>query len=375
MTDKLQKIFNDFFYPSKEKFIQILKQLGITESKDKIDDFIKSQSINQIYNEQRKKQGHIVSFSFLDRVQMDIIDMSKFYNTNSYYTYVMLFIDVFSRKLWAYALKDRTIESIIRVLEKLIDSIKPNNIGIIVSDNESSFISNKIQQLLKNNNIKHITAEVGDHKVLGIIDRVCRTIKVNIYKYMKENNTTKWLDKLPQIIDAYNNIPHKSILNLTPNEATEEKNQHKLFELNINKSESNNKYKNEIKVGDTVRIRNKKKQFERAYDEKYGNVRVIKEIGKRRVVLDDDTSADIRRLKKVSGIQQEEDVKLDALTQALKDSRVNKKLNREGIDSNELEQPRMTRSQVKEKEKGRNKRVDIDVSNIIEGKREGRSTR
>ena len=91
----------------------------------------------------------------------------------------------------------------------------------------------KIQKLLEQHNIKHITAEPGDHKVLGIIYRVCRTIKVNIYKYMKENNTTKYLEQLPKIIDGYNNTPHRSIFNLSPDEAVKKGNEKRLFDLNL----------------------------------------------------------------------------------------------------------------------------------------------
>ncbi len=111
-TSSLKTIFTKFNFPGENKFRQILKKLNIKVSSQEMYDFLSSQPINQIFNESKKIPGHIVAFSYLDRVQMDIIDMSKFYNTNGHFAYVILIIDIFSRKLWGYATKDKTIASV-----------------------------------------------------------------------------------------------------------------------------------------------------------------------------------------------------------------------------------------------------------------------
>jgi hypothetical protein len=321
MTE-LKEIFEKYHYPGKDKFTRILKKLGVIATTKDIETFLNAQSINQTFNEPRKVEGHTVSFSYLDRVQMDIIDMSKFYATNSHFNYLLIIIDIFSRFIWVYALKSKNIENVETVLDKFVEKNKPN---IIITDNESSFISGKIQKKLESYHIKHITADPGDHKVLGVVDRVCRTIKVIIYKYMKENHTTKYLKHLPDIIDSYNNTPHSSIFNLTPEEATKKENYQKIFELNLEKGINNNKHRNSFSEGDNVRVRNKKKQFERAYDDKYGDVKTIKELGKKRAVLDDGQSVDLRRLKKILYVTPSPlHTKPDALQQAIKNSKVKK---------------------------------------------------
>jgi len=341
MTQRLQEIFEKYHYPGKNKFISILHKLGIKESIQNVDDFLRKQSINQVFNEQPATHGHIVSFQYLDRVQMDIIDMSTFYNTNSHFNYILLIIDVFSRKLWVYALKNKNIESVQKALEAFMDNNKPH---IIISDNEAAFTSAKLQSLLKANNIKHITCDSGDHKVLGVIDRVCRTIKVNIYKFMTENNTTKYLDHLKDIIGSYNDSPHRSILYLSPNEATQTEHAHALFELNLKKGKNNKSQTNSnFSVGDTVRVRNKKKTFERAYEPKYSDIKTITNIGKQHVTFQDGTTTNIRRLKKVNQPIEKTRHDIDEVQEARKEHKAVKKIRSQGLDAANIIEERRRR--------------------------------
>lgn len=333
MIEKLETIFHEYNFPGESKFTKILSKLGFKATTKQIKEFLGSQSINQTFNEPKKVDGHTVSFQYLDRIQIDIIDMSKFYATNSHFNYLFIIIDIFSRYIWIYALKNKNTESVEAVLKKFLDKNKPN---IIVSDNESAFMSGKIQKLLESYQIKHITADPGDHKVLGVVDRACRTIKVMIYKYLKQNNTTKYLKHLPDIIDSYNNSPHSSLFNLSPAEATQKENYQKLFELNLEKGKNNNKHRNMFSDGDFVRVRNKKKTFERAYEDKYGDVRTITELGKKRALLDDGESVDLRRLRKVVYVvPSEKQAKPDAVQEAVKKNKIKKsRLLRELADFN-----------------------------------------
>jgi hypothetical protein len=350
MDGQLLEIFEKFHYPGRVKFGEILKKLGIKASTREINEFVEKQPINQVFNEKRKVEGHIVSFEYMDRVQMDIIDLSKYKNTNGNISYILLVIDIFSRKLWGYAMKTKGIESVEKALNLFIKDNPPN---IIISDNESSFMSAPIKTLFKTNNIKHITCEPGDHKVLGVIDRVCRTIKVNIIKYMTQNDTTKYIPHLKEIIDSYNDTPHSALDKMTPNEASEDENRQKVFELNLEKGMDNGDF-NEFDIGETVRVRNKKKKFERAYDEKYSDVRTISDTGKRRVTLNDGTSVDMRRLKKV--VVDDAKPLGDVVKKVEKENKIQKAIAREDLG-------------IQNKKFAPQGKGGVSADNILEGKR------
>mgnify|MGYP000068844348 CR=1 FL=1 len=52
----------------------------------------------------------------------------------------------------------------------------------------------------------------------SIVERFNRTLKTRIARYFTENGTTKWIDALQGITNAYNKSYHRSI-KMSPNEA------------------------------------------------------------------------------------------------------------------------------------------------------------
>ena len=90
--------------------------------------------------------------------------------------------------------------------------------NIIASDNGSEW-KGVVANFLKEKNIVHRTNEVGDHHVLGVIDRLAKTIKNKIYQNFTAENNTKWLVPLKEIISTYNDTPHSRLDNMSPNEA------------------------------------------------------------------------------------------------------------------------------------------------------------
>ena len=68
------------------------------------------------------------------------------------------------------------------------------------------------------------------HKTLGIVDRLCRTIKEKLFKYFTDKKTTNWIDIIDQLMETYNDSPHSSLGGITPNDV--EDNRQFVIELN-----------------------------------------------------------------------------------------------------------------------------------------------
>ena len=52
----------------------------------------------------------------------------------------------------------------------------------------------------------------------SVVERCNRTMKNKMWKYFTANNTQKYIDVLPSIVDKYNSAYHRSI-KLTPSDA------------------------------------------------------------------------------------------------------------------------------------------------------------
>ena len=148
--------------------------------------------------------------------------------------------------------------------------LHPSNKPImIISDSDSTFLSRKIEEFFDNNNIIHNVVPVGDHHSLGIIDRFALTLKRILTKQREINKSSNWIDTIDKVIRIYNNTEHRSLNDLSPNEASQKINKKTIVKLNIDKSKSN-KIESDLSIGDKVRILDKR-LFKKGSDPQYSS--------------------------------------------------------------------------------------------------------
>lgn len=268
----MEELYVSSNYPSATRFYKILKEKGIKATHKQVKDFIKKQSVAQVHHpvqRNRNKEKYIVASSPYEILQIDLLDYQKYSKKNKGFRYILICVDVFTRKAFAEPIKSKTPKQTTDAMIKILSNVKPK---MIESDNGSEW-KGSFQELMKEENIIHITNEVGDHNSLGIIDRFSRTIKTEISKYMTGNNTTKWTGILPSLIENYNKTPHKAIEDIKPNEASSKKYKYEIGTLNYEKGLHNQQVEGEvsntIKVGDRVRIQRKKNLFDKGYEITY----------------------------------------------------------------------------------------------------------
>ena len=61
----------------------------------------------------RRIYTHGIGYLF----QIDLVDMSKFADVNDGYKWIITIIDTFSKRAWAYKLKDKSADSIVEVMK------------------------------------------------------------------------------------------------------------------------------------------------------------------------------------------------------------------------------------------------------------------
>lgn len=282
-----------------DKLYKILKSKDIKIKHNELNQLIKDQKTSQIHRKFKKNKkvlAHIVSYGENNNWQMDLSDMTEYSTKNNGYKYILLAVDVFTRKAFAQPLKNKLEKTVTEAFNKMVESEKPQT---ITSDNGSEFINKEFQANASEKNIELVNVQVGDHHALGIIDRLTRTLKEMTHKYFTENDSVRWIDHLPDLIKTYNNLPHMGINNHSPNES--KKFFPELLKLNLQKAEQTNELKPDIGVGDVVRVKLPKTPFTKGYvpqfsNETYKIIRVMKVS----VILDNGKRYKISDVLKVS---------------------------------------------------------------------------
>lgn len=239
--------------------------LNRTTSKREVDKFLKKQFTYQLHKPIRKRfqrQSIIVSGPNV-MWDVDLLDLKEFRRFNYKNRYILTVIDVFSRKAYGQAMTNKTAKAAAAAFDKILsESSKPLSIR---TDHGNEF-KREFNSLLKNQNIEHILTSSPETKA-NYVERFHRTFRGKLSKYMTYYNTKIWLNSYQKIIDSYNNTTHRSLGNISPN-SVNDKNVGALLENMLHKSKIKT-YKEQLKVGDFVRITTLKAHFSKGSKETF----------------------------------------------------------------------------------------------------------
>ena len=251
-TDKIIDLLAKInLFPGQKKMYDIVQKAHPEITRQQIQHYFDTDTTTQLTKIQKKQKptGHIVAYHVNELWQMDIFDLSRYQRDNDGYRYVLVSVDVFSRKAFVAPIKEKTPVEVKRGFEILTKGVKPRS---IISDHEGSFISKEFTAYLDKLQIPLNVNAISDHHALGIIDNFARRIKTILTKMFLKSNNTKWTDDIDRIVFQYNTMSNAALDNLSPNDACKKDNFEKILNMNIDKNLHNNTV-SDLAIGDKVR--------------------------------------------------------------------------------------------------------------------------
>ena len=202
----------------------------------------------------------------------DLADMRALSEENEGVNFLLLVIDTFSKYGWIVPLKNKQAQTIVKALNEIFKE-SGRRPGKLWTDKGREFFNENVRNLV------YLYATENEEKS-SIAERWIRTMKEKMFKYFTDNNTNKYIDVLPDLVEDYNNTVHSST-KFTPVEASKKENELKvwrnLYPDRYKKSRLNPKFS----VGDKVRITKKKGVLEKGYTARWTEeIFTIKEIRK-----------------------------------------------------------------------------------------------
>ena len=235
---------------------------SIPSYSSKIAAFLRQNETSSLHKQIRKKyiRRKIVSYYPYDVCMADV----AFYNSRDYvkanngYKYILVFIDVFTKMCYVEPLKNKTALTTLLALEKIIKRL-PEIPHLFVTDDGTEFYNRPVRGLLEKYGIRHYSIR-GEHKA-AVAERMIRTMKGRLEKYMWHNKTKRYVDILGDIVNNYNRTPHRTI-GMAPISVTLA-NREEVFKKMYPKH--NLQTDTRLAVGDKVRITKLKTVFEKGY--------------------------------------------------------------------------------------------------------------
>lgn len=224
----------------------------------KASDWLNTQDAYTLHKPLRKKFPRRKTFSkgVHDLFQADLADLQNLSRFNDSHRYILTCIDVFSKRAFAVALKDKRGPTLADAFEKIFADTKPN---LLQTDRGAEFLNGHVQDVFKRYNVHHYWSMNDDIKA-AVVERFNRTLKTRMYRYFTAKHTNRWVDVLQALIDSYNKSFHRTI-GRAPNDVTADNEQEIAERMYPPKVVP--KYK--FQLGDTVRIAVYKHVFVKGY--------------------------------------------------------------------------------------------------------------
>ena len=225
-----------------------------------VGEWLAKQKVQQIYA-QTRKSSDVGSFKPVHPTHSLAVDLIDFTNKPvDGKRYILVALDMFSRKMWAEPMADKTAKVTAKHMESIIKKIKREHKGktdikYVLSDDGSEFKGDYIK-LLERLGIEKRRTLGGQPQQNGLVERSNGKLKMLIAKNIEINDGT-WVNRLPFAVRVYNRQINRST-KYTPDNAF------KLNKAGQEKLRQNNKKvqvaehrekKPDLKVGQRVRVK------------------------------------------------------------------------------------------------------------------------
>ena len=276
MEQRESQYLKTLFYNTKQgssfssagKLYSEVKRRGTyTISQGKIKKWLRTQPSYNLYRTSRKRfpRPHIVTLHKNEQWCGDLMDLNSYKSANDGVRYLFGVTDAFTKYSWFRGLKTKhsseTAKAFLNIMQEA--QAKPQN---YFSDLGSEFRLD-FTTMLKDQGIKQVfaTTEIGS----AIAERMNRTIKAKLTRYMFKKNTLRYIDVLPDIMESYNKTIH-STTSFRPIDITDQ-NEHLVLEKVLVKAYGHPKKVKPFKfsVGDTVRIAQARHPFTRETSQRW----------------------------------------------------------------------------------------------------------
>ena len=258
-----------FGFKSGEKFYEEVQKQRINLSRAAVKKWLREQKSYQLFKHPKKIKKFRVTFvdHIGQQIQLDLIDMAKYEKANDGYRWILAGIDVLSR--FAFCVpslrKDKThMEvAITEVLDDAQERFKRYP-RVVQFDDGKEFYNNNVKKVLSSHNIEWFSTK--SEKKAALVERFNRTLKSMMWKYFYVNDTQRWLEVLPELVENYNYTKHTTI-GMEP-ASVNSKNQKAVWSK-LYGDQFGDYVQPKFKEGDKVRIKKYKKRFAKGYEKTF----------------------------------------------------------------------------------------------------------
>lgn len=204
--------------------------------------------------------------------ETDLASLPQLARFNDGFIYLLVCIDAFSRYAFVRPLRTKQPREVIKAFNDIFLTAQRQP-TLLQSDHGSEYKSSDFQHFLAKQGIRFRFVLSTTNSKANLAEALNRILKKQIFRYLvyrkltNQQNENRYIDALQMIVDDYNHSIH-SRLGVRPSDVNKE-NSASLYNIQRGKFEKRYKSKATTKLklqeGDFVRVKRKRKTFEKGY--------------------------------------------------------------------------------------------------------------
>ncbi|MCS5550871.1 MAG: transposase family protein [Gammaproteobacteria bacterium] len=218
MDDARKEYLSSIYYDLKKpgsfqgvgKLYRAVRERGYTRKN--IEDWLVEQDIyttTKEINNRRFPRTKVLVNGLDELWDADLIDLQSLSEENDGVNYLLVAIDIFSRYLSIRPLKSKHARNVIDAFNSIFStSRKP--LKYIRTDGGSEFTNKAMENYLANER-KLVHIVTNNETQANYAERVIKTVKSKLYRYIVHNQTTRYVDVIQDLVRGYNDTYHRSI--------------------------------------------------------------------------------------------------------------------------------------------------------------------
>ena len=264
LTDKQkERILNRVYYieqhfSGRDRLYKTVQSRNYNISRKFVEQWLKKQMLHQLTTPS-KASNPTGTKALVSKAPFNIIvaDLTSWNDLT-----LNIVIDVFSRKAFVDIVSSKKPEDIKKSFEKLLKEM-PKTPKMLLTDNGGEFKNETLRKFFEKKSINRIFTIPGNPQSNGIVERLNRTVKLMLNKSSLSRAGNVSEDDIKQMVENYNNTEHSST-GFSPNEALKPENHDKVVNNTKKSSKFNLDVKDDLQVGDYVRLRLEKDKIKKS---------------------------------------------------------------------------------------------------------------
>lgn len=152
-----------------------------------------------------------------DQADMDLMSIENISKYNDSVKYLLIVIDIFSRFLLVRPLRNKRKQTVLSAIKNILQE---RTFTKVRTDIGSEVINKDIKKFMKKEKI-YLFNTKSNNKA-NYAERVIRTLRTMIFRMLRYQRNYRYIDHLQDIVNSYNNSPHRSLNGLSPSEITKQ---------------------------------------------------------------------------------------------------------------------------------------------------------